>query len=1270
MRHILVVGCLSALLSACGGSGGSSNTTPQDDNSNYGPEATGQLIDSPVKGIFYSVDPSQTASANLPLTDALGNFEYLEGQTISFFLGSLKIGSAIAQPAITLDDLLGSGNAITNLARVLLTLDEDSNPDNGISLSPAVIDKTLTLNMTLTDLEVDPANFEESDASAFAQAANEDNRPLVTAAEADAHLEKTRKDLSDGSFDFDGGADTDNDGVNDAVDACPSTEAGLSVDADGCALEEAEQDSDADGIKNGNDNCPADANEDQLDTDNDTRGDACDLDDDNDGLLDSDEIDNGSNPLLADSDADGVDDGNDAFPTDNTETQDSDGDSIGNNADQDDDNDGLSDTDEQALGTDPQRADSDSDGVSDSQDAFPTDPTESADTDSDGVGDNSDAFPQDPSEIKDSDSDGVGDNADAFPNDSTETVDTDGDGTGNNADQDDDGDGLSDADEQTAGTDPLNTDSDNDGVSDSQDAFPTDPTESSDTDSDGTGDNSDTFPEDPSESKDTDADGVGDNADAFPNDSGETTDTDGDGVGNNSDEDDDGDGLSDTDEQSNGTDPLNTDSDNDGVSDNQDAFPNNASESADTDGDGVGDNSDAFPDDSTETTDSDGDGVGDNGDAFPSDSSESADSDGDGVGDNADAFPNDSTETADSDGDGVGDNADAFPNDSSETADADGDGIGDNADIDDDNDGVRDDLFVLVEATMADVHSALAGELVDEDGNTLSCVAITQQYIDRILAYNDNPQPNGGLPIFGVLAIMPNALEQAAALDELYANDGGVGERYLHCMPVLLKDNYDTFDYPSTQGSYSMLGHQAGVDANSVDGLREAGALILGKANQDEFAFFTTGFSARAIQVSNPYNTSESPAGSSSGTGASLAANFALGGTGSDTCQSIRHPSSVGGLVGIRPSLGVVSQHGIYPLAHSRDTGGPMTRSVTDSALMLTAMGKYDERDPKAAAYPAEQRPDSYAQFLDREQYGLAGRAIGVVRDLGGNTDAMGTGAQGELIAAAVAKMEELGATVYDVYLPNYASLSAGSSHYDMNEYFAVFESEGGTSARRCVSSTAIALDGVESAHDRDNQCYGIEGIVETARVGPRTAGLFALTALGDANQAPTDAQLQAIVDMRAYVTGEMDVVKDLNGEPLIAPNGGTVSVDALLFSPGPTGGRTCDFGSTTQMGSIVVPVGFDDSVGVPRGMEIFVRQFDEGTGIGIAYDYEQATKHRQPPNIVPAIGSDNDTISEFNARVKAAIAAYAAYPPEDLEPEAYRAALEELLGPQTQAQE
>ena len=151
--------------------------------------------------------------------------------------------------------------------------------------------------------------------------------------------------------------------------------------------------------------------------------------------------------------------------------------------------------------------------------------------------------------------------------------------------------------------------------------------------------------------------------------------------------------------------------------------------------------------------------------------------------------------------------------------------------VDENDNGISDSReFELVEATMADVHAVLAGDMVAENGEPLTCVDITQMYIDRILAYNDTPQESGGLPILGVLAIMPNALQQATVLDALYERDRGIGNRFLHCMPVLLKDNYDTFDYPSTQGSYSMLGHQAGVDAHSVDGLRQAGAVILGKA--------------------------------------------------------------------------------------------------------------------------------------------------------------------------------------------------------------------------------------------------------------------------------------------------------------------------------------------------------------------------------------------------------------------------------------------------------
>ena len=574
--------------------------------------------------------------------------------------------------------------------------------------------------------------------------------------------------------------------------------------------------------------------------------------------------------------------------------------------------------------------------------------------------------------------------------------------------------------------------------------------------------------------------------------------------------------------------------------------------------------------------------------------------------------------------------------------------------------------FDIVEAAVDDVHAALAGALPLLDGSRLSCVTLAEMYRARIFAHNNNPQPNGGLPIRGVLSLNPAAIAQAEALDAAYARDGGIGDRPLHCMPVLLKDNYDTHDHPSTSGSYAMLGHQAGIDAESVRGLRDAGALILGKANQDEFAYFTTGFSARAIQVTNPYNTLESPAGSSSGTGASIAASFAIGGTGSDTCQSIRHPSSVNGLVGIRPSLGVVSQHGIFPLSHARDTGGPMTRTVRDAALMLTAMASVDERDFRTLEFPAAERPDSYTRFLDRQTHGVAGRNIGVLRQLGDNESPYGTGEQGALIAAAVERLEAMGANIYDIHLPEFSSRGAGNQNFDANDYFNVFESDGGQSPRRCLTSLNSG-----TANDRGD-CFGMQGILETGRVGPRSVALLAVNATGDPDAAGTQEALDAMAAERAYVTGIMDALVDADGEPVRDENGEQVRLDAFVLSPGPTGGRTCDLGSTTHMGSIVVPVGFDASAagpmdregrGVPRGMEIFVRRFDEGTGIGIAYDYEQATQHRAPPMIAPGPLSGSETIASFNARLQQALMVAASAAPEDIPVETLLEAIATLFG-------
>jgi len=350
-----------------------------------------------------------------------------------------------------------------------------------------------------------------------------------------------------------------------------------------------------------------------------------DLDDDNDGISDINELSNGTNPINPDTDSDGVCDGSisllpqcvtgpDAFPNDPTETIDTDGDGMGDNAD-----------------------------------AFPSNSTETTDTDGDGIGDNADTFPSDSNETTDTDGDGIGDNADTFPSDSNETTDTDGDGIGDNAD------GCPQVWGNSTGQLIGCLDSDGDGLADLIDAFPSDGNRTSDGDMDGYDDLiEDDCPNQGGNSTidllgclDSDADGVSDINDLFPNDSTDWNDDDGDGVGNNSDV---------FPQDANET----LDSDGDGVGDNTDLFPQDSNESIDSDGDGIGNNEDQYPLQNN-FMDTDNDGIFDVEDIFPTDPTQWQDADNDGYGDNLtgllpDLFPSDESQWADLDGDGYGDN--------------------------------------------------------------------------------------------------------------------------------------------------------------------------------------------------------------------------------------------------------------------------------------------------------------------------------------------------------------------------------------------------------------------------------------------------------------------------------------------------------------------------------------------------------------------------------------------------------------------------------------
>jgi len=276
--------------------------------------------------------------------------------------------------------------------------------------------------------------------------------------------------------------------------------------------------------------------------------------------------------------------------------------------------------------------------------------------------------------------------------------------------------------------------------------------------------------------------------------------------------------------------------------------------------------------------------------------------------------------------------------------------------------------FQLMEASISDIHGAF-------QSGRLTCRDLVQQYLDRIKAYDQQ-----GPAINAMLYVNPKALEQADAMDKAFSQ--GAKLEPLQCIPLVLKDLFDTADMPTTGGSLALKGMQPAEDAFTVVRLRQAGALIIGKTNLHELAITGITVSSLGGQTKNPYELTRTPGGSSGGTGAALAANFAAVGTGSDTVNSIRSPSSANSLVGIRPTRGLISRAGVIPCSFTQDAVGPITRTVADAAVVLDVMAGYDPDDP-VTALGVGKIPRTYTSFLDRTA--LKGARIGVLRTLFGS---------------------------------------------------------------------------------------------------------------------------------------------------------------------------------------------------------------------------------------------------------------------------------------------
>jgi amidase len=493
--------------------------------------------------------------------------------------------------------------------------------------------------------------------------------------------------------------------------------------------------------------------------------------------------------------------------------------------------------------------------------------------------------------------------------------------------------------------------------------------------------------------------------------------------------------------------------------------------------------------------------------------------------------------------------------------------------------------FELEEATVRDLQAGMSS-------GKFTAHSLAEKYLERIDEIDKH-----GPGVNTVIELNPDALSIAAALDKERKEKGARGP--LHGIPVLIKDNIETADRMlTTAGSLALLGSRPAQDSFVAQKLRQAGAVSLGKTNLSEWANIrcshsTSGWSGRGGLTKNPYALDRNPCGSSSGSAAAVSANLCALAVGTETDGSVVCPSSANGIVGLKPTLGLLSRSGIIPIAHSQDTPGPMARTVREVAVLLSVLAGTDPRDA-ATAESSGKAPADYTKFLDPN--GLRGVRIGVARKYFGFSDAVD-----KLMAGALDAMKSQGAVIVDP-----ADLESHGKFDDTEQTVLLYELK--TDLNAYLSNRpGAAIHSLEeliafNEHNRVKEMpyFGQDLLIKAQAKGPLTDKEY-LDAL-EANRR---------LSRKEGIDGAMD---KFQLDAIVAPTGGPAWITDLVNGDHFTGGSS-NAAAVAGYPAITVPAGM--TFGLPVGISFFGRAWSEPALLKLAYSFEQATKGRKRPQFL-----------------------------------------------------